>query len=105
MKVPKYVQDLMERSEYEFDRFTKHENYGAGYTIRIGKSTEYGYAETLRKEVERLCRWANRVAGVETAYILNVPAKTHYCKQWATVTIFDPVMQKIEQYIPERRCV
>ena len=101
MKIPKYVQELMSRSEYEYDRFTKHENYSAGYTIRICKHSEYAYADTLKTEVERLCNWANRAAGIETAYILHTPTQTHHCKQYAIITIFDPIMQKIEQFIPK----
>lgn len=101
MKIPKYVQELMERSEYEFARMSNHENYAPGYTIAIQKRSEYAQVDTLRKEAERLCAWANRAAGIETAHVLYVPAKTHYCKQVAIVTIFDPVMQKLERFIPE----
>ncbi len=100
MKIPKYVQELMGRSCYEYYRCTNDPNYGVGYTIRISKRSEYGYVETLKDEVEQLVKWANRVAGVEIAYVLDVPTETHYRKQSAVVTIFDPVMQKIEQYIP-----
>lgn len=99
MKIPKYVQELMGRSSYEYSRCTEHENYGAGYTIRVQKRTEYALVDSLEKEVERLVAWANRVAGIEVAHVLYVPDKTHYHKQSAVVTIFDPVMQKIEQYI------
>lgn len=100
MNIPKYVIEVLSRSEYDF-RHTSNPNYGAGYTIRISKSSHYTYADTLRKEAERLVAWANRVAGCEIAYLLYAPEKTrHYAKQAAVVTIFDPVMQKIEQYIP-----
>lgn len=37
--------------------------------------------------------------GVPTMIINSVPKKTHYCKQYAVVTIYDPVMKWIEQYI------
>lgn len=103
MKIPKYVIELMERSRYEYDFCTKDPNYAVGYTLSIRKGSEYQQVDTLRKEMERLCSWANRAAGVETAFLLHVPKKTHYTKQAAIVTIFDPVMQKIEQYIPERK--
>ena len=102
MKIPKYVIGLMERSRYEFDFCTKHPNYGPGYTISIVKGTEYQQIDTLKQEVERLIKWANRAAGCETAYLLSIPSITHYRKQYAVVTIFDPVMQKIESYIPHR---
>lgn len=104
MKVPKYVQDILSRSKYEFYRCTDNEWYAPGYTIRISKSSDYGYAETLRAEVERLVKWANRVTGVdglEIAFILDVPTETHHRNQTAVVSIFDPVMHKIEQYIPQ----
>lgn len=106
MTVPRYVQDLLSRSTYVYSTsplMTENPNYAAGYTIRIEKNSEYAEAATLRNEVERLVRWANRVAGIETAHILSVPARTHHYKQGAVVTIFDPVMQKIEQYIPTNR--
>lgn len=99
MKIPKYIQDLMERSRYEYDFFKSHENYAAGYTIKIRKHSAYAQIDTLRKEVERLCKWVNKVAGVETAFLLDMPTKTHHCNQVAVVTIFDPVMQHIEMYI------
>lgn len=99
--IPKYVQELMDRSKFEFDFFKGCENYAPGYTIKIRKRSAYAQIGTLRKEVERLVMWANRTAGAEIAYILDMPTKTHHVNQVATVTIFDPVMQKIEQYIPK----
>lgn len=101
MIIPKYVQELMGRSQYEYDRCVESENYAVGYTVAIRKSTPYSQARTLRKEVERLCKWANRTAGIEIAFVLYAPKKTHYHEQSAVVTIFDPVMKRIEQFIPE----
>lgn len=101
MKIPKYVQDLMERSRYEFDFYTSRENYSAGYTIKIRKRSAYQQIDTFQREITQLVKWANKAAGIETAYILDMPTKNHYCNQVAVVTIFDPIMQKIEQYIPQ----
>ena len=101
MIIPKYVQELMERARYEYDRCTENENYGVGYTVAIRKATPYAQAWTLRKEAERLCKWANRAAGVEVAHILYIPKQTHYHEQSAVVTIFDPEMKHIEQFMPE----
>lgn len=104
MVIPKYVQEILCRSKYEFDRCTSREWYAPGYTIKIRKATPYTYASTFRAEIERLVKWANRAAGVEEleiAFILDVPTETHHCDQAAVVSIFDPVMQKIEQYIPQ----
>ena len=101
MQIPKYVQELMARSSYEFDYCTHDSNYAAGYTIRVEKGSHRTYATTLKAEVERLCKWANRVGGAETAHILSMPAATRYNRQLAVVTIFDPVMKHLEQYIPQ----
>lgn len=99
MKIPKYVINLMERSEYEYDRFTKDKNYAVGYTIRIEKERAYQWADTLKYEVLRLCNWANRTAKCETAFVLYVPEKTHHTKQYAYVTIFDPIMKELEKFV------
>lgn len=104
MTIPKYVQEILSRSKYEFVRCTRHEWYAPGYTITIKKATPYTYASTFRAEVERLVKWANRATGaegLEIAFILDVPTETHHCNQVAVVSIFDPVMQKIEKYISQ----
>lgn len=99
--VPKYVQEIMERSRYEFDFYKNHEHYAAGYTIKIRKHSAYAHVATLKHEVERLIAWANRIAGAEIAHVLDMPKVTHHCGQVAVVTIYDPVMQRIEKYIPK----
>jgi hypothetical protein len=98
IKIPKFVQELMSRASFVLG------SGEAGYTVRIYKSTEYAYVSTLQKEVETLNKWVIRVMpeddlGVPTMIINSVPKKTHYCKQYAVVTIYDPVMKWIEQYI------
>lgn len=101
MMIPKYIQEILRRSRFAL-------GYGeAGYTIEIEKATCYTYADTLRKEVERLERWVVRnmpedTLGVPTMIINRVPKKTHYCRQYAVVTIYDPIMQRIEGYIQGR---
>ena len=99
MKIPKYVIELMKRSTYDFNCSIQDKNYAAGYTINIKKKSEYQKIESFKEEIENICKWANRISGNETAYILYLPNKTHYTKQYATITIFDPVMKQIEQYI------
>ena len=102
MTIPKYVQELMQRSQYEFNHhyYSKYkDNYDVGYTIEIEKSSTYGYAETLLAEIERLKKWVERQAGGEMI-ILEFPKETHYRRQYAVVTIFDPVMKYLESYIP-----
>lgn len=100
MNIPKYIQEILSRSKYEFDIHKAHENYAAGYTLRIRKRTPYTKIDTFKAELERLANWANKAAGCETAYILDMPRNTLYCTQTATITIFDPIMQKIEKHIP-----
>lgn len=98
MIIPKYVQELMSRASFVLG------SGEAGYTIRINKSTPYAKIDTLKAEVERLDQWVKRMMpedtlGVPTMVINSVPSKTHYCNQYAVVTIYDPIMQRIEQYI------
>lgn len=99
--VPKYVIDILNRSNYEFDKFVNHPDYAVGYTLRIKKSTPYTKIETLANEIKKLKKWADRHVGHETVLVLHVPKTTHYCDQFAYITIFDPLMLKLEQYIKE----
>ncbi len=93
----------MSRAEYNYEYLVSDKNYAAGYTLRIFKATPYTKVDTLKAKIERLIKWANKNGGEGTAYILKLPNKTHYCKQSAIVTIFDPVMQQIEKYIDSPR--
>lgn len=98
MKIPKFVQELMSRATWEYD----HPDGEPGYTVRIRKATPYTRAETLKAECERLVAWANRQpSGPETAYLLSCHTDTHYTSQSAIVTIFDPIMKYLEQYIKD----
>lgn len=99
LDIPKYVQEMMERCQYEFDLYKGKEGYAAGYTIKIRKATAYTRIDTLRGEIERLCKWADKIGGEGTTVILDIPFSTHYCSQAAVITIFDPVMQHLEKYI------
>ena len=94
-------------SRASFDRVYSNPKSEPGYTIKIRKSTPYGYADTLKAECERLVKWANRVCpcaieGYYTAIVLEVPEKTNHCQQAAYVTIYDPVMQALEPYISDK---
>ena len=109
MKVPKYVIELMERAKYNYDSCGKYKHYAVGYTIDIAKFSHYEYADTLKKEINRLIKWCNRqyeksndgwFTDGKNAYILRLPQTTEYkTMQYATVTIYDPVMKYLEQYI------
>lgn len=102
MKIPKYVVELMSRAEFD----VLHPRGDPGYTLRICKATAYTRHETLCKEVERLVAWANKKCPVPdeyespTASVISTPHSTRYKKQYAVVTIYDPVMRELEKYIP-----
>ena len=109
MKIPKYVQELLKRSQYVYDSYQKDPNYAVGYTIRIGKRSPYTRAKSFKEEIERFRYWAERVfknqynGTSDIFYILYMPSRTHYSNigQFAVVTIYDPVMKDIEQFIPK----
>ena len=103
IRIPKYIKEILERAQfsYEKDRIP-------GYTIKIEKKTPYTLATTLRDEAKKLVEWANReykrISNDETeiATLNGYDWKTSYkYKQYATVTIYDPIMRKIEKYIKE----
>lgn len=98
MNIPKYVQELMERSYFYYNFKTDDDRCGAGYTIAIKKRTAYTMADTLAAEVQRLKNWVDRQVGGE-CIIIRIPTKTTHGDQIAIVTIWDPVMQHIEGYI------
>ena len=99
MTIPKYVQELMSRSEFALGPV--HERASPGYTIWISKATPYTSADTLRSECERLCAWAKR--NHSEAEILSCPTETHLRPQRALVTVYDMCMKYMEQYISEGR--
>lgn len=98
MKIPKYIVEIMKRSYYYYDRVSKEEDYAAGYTVAIKKATPYTRIDTFKREIEHLQKWVNKQTGGDCR-ILSIPKKTHYGDQVAIVTIFDPIMKYIEQYI------
>ena len=99
MKIPKYVQELMTRSYFALGPV--HERASPGYTLWIEKATPYTQVDTLRAECERLCAWAKR--NYADAEILSCPTETHHRPQRALVTVTDPCMKYMEQYISEGR--
>lgn len=98
MEIPKYIQDIMERSKFVL-------SYGEpGYTIVIRKATPCTQVSTFKVEIERLEKWVQQMMskddlGVPTMIINRIPKKTHYANQYAIVTIYDPIMKQLEKYI------
>lgn len=95
MKVPKYVQEIMERAEFLLGEGIP------GYTIKLHKATHYTRDNAINNEAERLVAWARRNGS--TAYVNSYVRGTHYCDQYALVTILDPVMKYIEGYMNYKR--
>ena len=98
MNVPNYIKEILGRSTFNFT------GGDIGYTVNIHKKTEYVQVRSLRTEAKRIVLWVNRQMPQDdpelpTAVINTLPDKTHYCDQVATVTIYDPVMMRIEKYI------
>lgn len=98
MNVPKYIQQMMERSEFALGPV--HPDAAPGYTIWVYKRTDYTCADTLREECERLVGWAKR--NYAEAEILSCPESTRHRRQRALVTVYDPCMKYMEKYIPEK---
>lgn len=96
MIVPNYVQTLLKGARWELDLCRKNPDFAPGYTISIRKRSDYQTAKVFRSEIERLQKWVNRQAGGDCK-ILLVPKETHHCKQIAVVTIYDPIMQRLEK--------
>ena len=99
MNVPKYIQNLMNRARYDYD--TEDPEYAVGYTIKIDKRTCYVKAETHQAEIEKLAEWVKRQGGKIVVHY--VPFSTRIGWQPAIVTIYDPVMQHLEKYIPHKK--
>ena len=106
--MPQYVKDLMSRASFQFSQTFAE----PGYTIAIRKRTDYTHIQTLKEEVERLAKWVRKECrrlgmdkkGADATIVINsIPSITQYCPQNSFVTIFDPIMQKLEPFIPQKK--
>lgn len=98
MKIPKYIINLMKRSYYYYDFNIDDERCAAGYTVAIKKATPYTHLKTFSDEINRLKKWVEKQDG-GVCHIIHFPGKTTYGTQIAIVTIFDPVMKLLEDFI------
>lgn len=111
MNVPKYIRDLLARSEWAIEAHPCRLPKGCdpGYTIILHKRTAYSLAHTLEKETRTLKNWCDRQMKTRDqeydptthsiATIHHCPTTTHYNDQWAVITIYDPIMKNIEGFI------
>ena len=100
---------MLKRSSFAIETSKFQNGYDPSYTIIIPKHSIYAQADTLKAEVERLVAWANRTvygilppAGYEKCQpvvVRSIPSETHYCKQFAVIDIYDPVMLRVEHLI------
>lgn len=97
MKVPKYIQEIMYRSR--FDTNYLNPKSCAGYTFIARKKSPYTKIYTFKEEIDRMIKWARK--NYAEAEILELPTETHYCNQYALVTITDPCMKFMEVYMKE----
>lgn len=103
MEVPKYIINMMERASFDYD----NAKGSPGYTINITKWGHYERISTFREEIEKLISWVDNNCGYDVeefnepcAKLLYIPTETKFKRmQYATVTIFDPVMKYLEKYI------
>lgn len=100
--IPKYIQEIMERAQYNFD----NKNANPGYTVDIVKRSHQEWIGTFQDEINRLVKWVNANCGYDNTEevpcieVLYIPKETKYKRmQYATVTIYDPVMKYLEKYI------
>ena len=93
MKIPQYVISALRGSEIYYGK-----DGVIGYSFKVYKRTIYEYAQTLRNRCWQLITWVNKQEGGH-AELVFCPKETHYCRQFAVVTIFDPVMIHLEKYI------
>lgn len=105
MKIPKYIQEMLER-RCEWAIYSTHlsKDDDPSCTILIHKRSHYCTTDTLMKEVKKFIKWVNSQNKLNIIWgtIKYVPMHTHHCDQWAKVEVVDPVLQQIEKFIPEK---
>lgn len=94
MNIPKYVQDIMSRSEVYVTRSGERAPYG----FWVHKSTYYTKIETLKTEINRMAKWAARNGS--TAELVACDFRTRYSDQRALVFCNDPVMEYLRPWMP-----
>lgn len=97
IKFPKYIREILSRSKMADPTESKEPGYG----IAIYKRTSYAYARSLRQDCEKFINWANNeiphYPDAPVALLEYAPSATHYRPQHAIVTVYDPLMLRIEQ--------
>lgn len=93
MNTPQYVSNALKRAEFYFGK-----DGVVGYSIKIFKHTRMEYASTLRNRCSQIITWCNKQIPC-SAEMVSCPKETHYTEQFAVITIYDPMMLHLEQFI------
>lgn len=108
--IPTYVKRMLKRASFAIETNRFQDGYDPSYTIIIPKHSIYAQTATLKAEVEKTVEWAKRMMygweNRETNWKLcpnivvrHIPTETHYCKQYAVIDIYDPIMKRVEHLI------
>ena len=104
--IPKYVAALLGRSRWAVHSACFCRADDPSYTIILPKRTCFTQARTLKAECDSLVAWGRRVMGPEYDWerfplviVRDIPEETHYRFQFARVTIYDPIMMRVEHLV------
>lgn len=93
METPNYIKSALRGAKYYFGK-----DCVAGYSIEIHKRTRYEYTKTLRSRCDKIITWCNKqIPG--SSEMVSCPTMTHYTDQFAVITIYDPIMLRLEEFI------
>lgn len=105
IKIPKYVEDILARSQWKAPYYMVGMYREGFYTFTILKKTRYTTLRVFRREVDRFLAWANREARRKygciwpVAHVVNAPRVSRHHMQYIVVKIVDPIMHDIEDKI------
>lgn len=117
MKIPKYIQELVELRRIEQAPISEQSSDGGvyGYVFRLYRMSNAQYLYTLGAEAERLVKWARREyadanvlqhydseIGRDTLFFTfseKEHRKPYYKRDYVLVSITDPVAQQLERLI------
>lgn len=96
MDIPKYVQEIMARSEI----YITPKGERAPYGFWVHKATYYTKIDTLKTEINRMAKWAGRKGSI--LELVACDARTRYADQRALVICNDPVMEYLRPWMPSK---
>ena len=108
--VPTYVKRMLKRASFAIETSCFKSNYDPSYTILIPKHSIYAQTDTLKKEIDKMIEWGKRMmydyedrernwALCPNIVVISLPQETHYCRQYAAINLYDPLMKRVEHLI------